>query len=672
MSDAKRDANYVTTLLAVSNVDGVTPVVLYADPVTHRLLTSASGGGTGDVVGPASATDNAIVRFDATTGQLIQNSGITIDDNNNISLPASAAASSNGTFYKGTITAANRFIHNYYGAAPASGFNTFVGLLSGNFTLASGGVNAWESSYNTGIGASNLTGITTGYYNTAVGAQVGTSITTGSNNTAIGTYSLRVNVTGGSNVVIGGNSAYSLTSSLNTFVGTATGYNIQSGGSNVIIGANAGYGTTANNTQKNVIIGTSAGFNITTNSQANTFIGHNAGYNTTSGAYNIILGTTTTGTLLDLSSATASNEMNIGGAFFGNLSAKSFGIGLTDATSITARLHLPAGSTAASSGPLKFTSGSLQTSAEPGTMEFLTDAYYLTITTGAARQQIVTDTNTVTMSNKTLTAPKIANGGFIADANGNELIIFTTTASAVNEATFANAGTGGNPKFSATGGDSNIGIDFQTKGTGTYRLLGTSSQAAELRLYEDTDDGTNYTAFKVGTQAGDITYTLPTAVGSAGSVLTDAAGNGVLSWTTVGSGFSSRMRAKRGSTQSITDSTYTKVQFNTEDYDSSNEYDNATNFRFTATSAGYYLITSNIRFVSIGDGKVFRIAIYKNGTKIGTDTVFTAGVATDPSCMISDIQSLSASDYIEIFVFHNQGSTLDIYQDSYLAIHRLS
>jgi hypothetical protein len=38
------------------------------------------GAGTGDVVGPASATDNAIVRYDLTTGKLIQNSAATIDD----------------------------------------------------------------------------------------------------------------------------------------------------------------------------------------------------------------------------------------------------------------------------------------------------------------------------------------------------------------------------------------------------------------------------------------------------------------------------------------------------------------------------------------------------------------------------------------------------------------
>lgn len=40
----------------------------------------AGGGGTGDVVGPGSATDNAIVRFDTTTGKLVQNSAVTIAD----------------------------------------------------------------------------------------------------------------------------------------------------------------------------------------------------------------------------------------------------------------------------------------------------------------------------------------------------------------------------------------------------------------------------------------------------------------------------------------------------------------------------------------------------------------------------------------------------------------
>jgi len=74
------------------------------------------------------------------------------------------------------------------------------------------------------------------------------------------------------------------------------------------------------------------------------------------------------------------------------------GIGLT---SPTARLHLRAGSATASTGPLKFTSGVLNTTAEAGAVEFLTDAFYGTITTGATRRQFaftsdITGTNSGT------------------------------------------------------------------------------------------------------------------------------------------------------------------------------------------------------------------------------------------------------------------------------------
>jgi hypothetical protein len=43
-------------------------------------IAASGGGGSGDVTGPASSTDNAVVRFDGTTGKLIQNSAVTIAD----------------------------------------------------------------------------------------------------------------------------------------------------------------------------------------------------------------------------------------------------------------------------------------------------------------------------------------------------------------------------------------------------------------------------------------------------------------------------------------------------------------------------------------------------------------------------------------------------------------
>jgi len=78
----------------------------------------------------------------------------------------------------------------------------------------------------------------------------------------------------------------------------------------------------------------------------------------------------------------------------------------------------------------------------------------------------VTLTGTQTLTNKTLTAPKI--GTSILDTNGNELLLLTATSSAVNELTLANAATGNGPILSATG-ETNVDINLNPKGTGVLK-----------------------------------------------------------------------------------------------------------------------------------------------------------------------------------------------------------
>mgnify|MGYP003325697476 CR=1 FL=1 len=78
----------------------------------------------------------------------------------------------------------------------------------------------------------------------------------------------------------------------------------------------------------------------------------------------------------------------------------------------------------------------------------------------------VTLTGTQTLTNKTLTAPKI--GTSILDTSGNELVLLTATGSAVNELTLANASTGNGPTLSATG-ETNVGININPKGTGVFK-----------------------------------------------------------------------------------------------------------------------------------------------------------------------------------------------------------
>jgi hypothetical protein len=80
--------------------------------------------------------------------------------------------------------------------------------------------------------------------------------------------------------------------------------------------------------------------------------------------------------------------------------------------------------------------------------------------------------STETQTNKTLTAPKFANGGFIADVNGNEEIVFNASSSAVNEIEVTNAATGVGPTIAARGGDTNVSLNLNGKGTGRVYCSG--------------------------------------------------------------------------------------------------------------------------------------------------------------------------------------------------------
>jgi hypothetical protein len=95
-----------------------------------------------------------------------------------------------------------------------------------------------------------------------------------------------------------------------------------------------------------------------------------------------------------------------------------------------------------------------------------------------------------------LSANLDANGNNIAidtatgliDENGNEQVTFTTTGSAVNEFTVANAATGNAPEISATGGDTDIDLNLTPKGVGraTFNGQGKIQSVAEKVTTEAT------------------------------------------------------------------------------------------------------------------------------------------------------------------------------------------
>ena len=135
--------------------------------------------------------------------------------------------------------------------------------------------------------------------------------------------------------------------------------------------------------------------------------------------------------------------------------------------------------------------------------------------TNAVDTDLVSATGVATLTNKTLTSPIINE---IDDNAGNEFIIFSKVTTAVNDITIANAATGNNPNFTASGTDDNVGINFTPKGTGAVTFNGTGKiqQVKEkVSVYTTATTGTiNYdfltqaVEYHTGTATGQFTLNL--------------------------------------------------------------------------------------------------------------------------------------------------------------------
>ena len=128
--------------------------------------------------------------------------------------------------------------------------------------------------------------------------------------------------------------------------------------------------------------------------------------------------------------------------------------------------------------------------------------------------------------------------GGMLDVNGNsigdgtlELLSFSETASAVNEFTITNAATGNGPRFSATGGDTNIDLDLLAKGTGTVTIRGNDNAGAITFNCENNSHGVTIRG-PAHSAGATYTLTLPTSDGNANQFL-QTNGSGVLTFATV-------------------------------------------------------------------------------------------------------------------------------------------
>ena len=155
-----------------------------------------------------------------------------------------------------------------------------------------------------------------------------------------------------------------------------------------------------------------------------------------------------------------------------------------------------------------------------------------------------------TLTNKTLTAPTMSQpkvSGYIADANGAEIFSITATGSAVNHIDVQNAGTGTNPILSASGDDPNVNLNLSGKGTGSVEIEKAAYSSDVITATGAADTSKSYI---VGNSATPISISVAngTTVGEYKLFTNKNAGTATITPATFGPGSSIALENNEGCT----------------------------------------------------------------------------------------------------------------------------
>ena len=112
--------------------------------------------------------------------------------------------------------------------------------------------------------------------------------------------------------------------------------------------------------------------------------------------------------------------------------------------------------------------------------------------------------------------------------------------------------------------------------------------------------------------------------------------------------------AFQNSAQSIPATTDTKLQFQAEEFDTNNNFDSTTNYRFTPTVAGYYQLTGGVRYSS-GAATTY-LSFLKNGT---TSKRTSMPISSDQFYGSVLMYFNGTTDYVEMWVYALGAATCD-------------
>lgn len=218
--------------------------------------------GDANVVGPTVTTNNTLARFDGTSGTVLLDSVLIVDDSGHIDKDTGSPVSflhergGAGNFSAGSaaldaVTAGGTnntaLGQNALGAVTTEDGNTAVGFnalvvntSNDNTAIGASALVVNTSGNNTAVGARSLDANVGGTLNTAVGVDALGANISGNNNTAVGDDALLLNTANSNSTAIGKNSLAAATGGTNTAVGSGAGSALTTGTGNILVGYNAG------------------------------------------------------------------------------------------------------------------------------------------------------------------------------------------------------------------------------------------------------------------------------------------------------------------------------------------------------------------------------------------------------------------------------------------------
>ena len=149
-------------------------------------------------------------------------------------------------------------------------------------------------------------------------------------------------------------------------------------------------------------------------------------------------------------------------------------------------------------------------------------------------------------------------------------------------------------------------------------------------------------------------------LGSSGDTITVPSGVTIANSGTA-TGFGGTMTpafaVKKSSNQTIASTTGTKMQLDSEIFDTDNKYDNSTNYRFTPGVAGKYVLFLASTFQNFQSDEIMSVTINKNGSGLSSFNNISGNYSDDFTAATSVIDEANTTDYYEAFIFHRASSS---------------